>query len=80
MGTTVDVQLVILIIPLETPPCLADGDVVLSVGLQFCVSDGWTDICFDVPEPTTARRSAWRRWSWSPPTGRPHSSWWCGYT
>ena len=40
MRAPVDVQLVILIIPLETPPCLADGDVVLSVGLQFNVCDG----------------------------------------
>ena len=34
MGTTVDVQLVILIIPLETSPSLPDGVVVLSVGLH----------------------------------------------
>ena len=40
MGAPVDVHLVILIIPLETPPGLTDGDVVLSVGLQFNVCDG----------------------------------------
>ena len=41
MGTTVDVQLVILIIPLETSPSLPDGVVVLSVGLNIkWVSEG----------------------------------------
>ena len=39
MRTPVDVHLVILIIPIETPPGFTDGEVVLSVGLHQ-VSEG----------------------------------------
>ena len=34
MGAAVDVHLVILIVPIETPPGLSDGHVALSVGLH----------------------------------------------
>ena len=47
MRTPVDVHLVILIIPIETPPGLTDRDVVLSVGLHQ-VSEGLSVLCFCV--------------------------------
>ena len=51
MRTAVDVHLVILIVPIETPPGLTDGEVALSVGLhrvlvKDSLREGVLKVCF----------------------------------